>query len=70
MLYEISLLVFAALIPIFFLFGFYCGARKGTNPNAPLIPKKHEKEKDRYEQLSRNISNYIGDSTNQVKIEE
>lgn len=70
MLFEITIVILAVLIPVFFLFGFYCGARKSVNPNAPLIPKKHEKQSDRYEQLSKNISNYVGDSTNQVAIEE
>lgn len=71
MLYEVTILVLAVLIPIFFLFGFYAGSKKAVNPQAPLIRKrKPEPKNDRYEQLSKNISNYVGDSTNQVEIKD
>jgi hypothetical protein len=59
------------LLPFFFLFGFMCGAKKGTNPNAPIFaPKKAKKsaEQVKNEKLSQNIMNYVGNGEGQVKL--
>lgn len=71
MLFEITTVILALLLPFFFLFGFMCGAKKGINPNAPIFtPKKAKKsaEQVKNEKLSQNIMNYVGNGEGQVKL--
>lgn len=71
MLYEITIIILAVMVPVFFVLGFGIGVRKGINPSAPIIPKKpaqQTREQAKMEKLSRNITNYVGNSDGQEKI--
>ena len=72
MLFKVATVILAALLPVFFLFGFSCGAKKAHNPVAPIMPKvrktKQSEEQKKLDTISRNIANYVGNSEGQERI--
>ena len=72
MLFEVATVILAALLPVFFLFGFSKKKKKAHNPAAPIVPKvrktKQSEEQKKLDTISRNIANYVGNSEGQERI--
>lgn len=63
-------IVLAILLSGFFLFGFFVGATKGRNPNAPLFKKSTNQTENqkRLQAIAENVANYQGNKEGQKVI--